>query len=761
MPEIRKIAHLNHPGPLCDFKWPKETEGLSPFADYNLIYGANGSGKTTISSIFRDLEKSQLPHKDVEVVLEIDDNLVSGEEFPNHSNLSIRVFNRDFISENVFPATQEKGMPLILVLGEESAEKQKELEDLRRQQSRIGSKLGATKGSLVQASRDFAQHCTNGATNIRDSLLEYAPERYRKYDKRDYEKVAREMIRSESAEGQILDISESARLHNLLGENLKSPIRQVTRPDFSVPSILKQVEITLDRTVISSVLRSLKEDALLASWVGDGLSLYRERNSEVCLFCEQSIPEERLEELEKHFSDEHDRFVQEIRHLITQLEESKGEIDKVHLPRQQDFYREFKDEFDLTRAAFLNLRREWNDFLGKLIRQLEEKRVQPFQKIKLEVEVPESLESAIASVNEVIDKHNSVHRNFEARKTEAILRLESGLISENLDEFQNLVTEKEGFDIQVSNLEAQLANLTSDIERVENIILEYRTPSEEINYELHRYLGHNELRLEAKETGYYLMRSHGPADDISEGEKTALALLYFLKTLKHREFRLEEGIVVLDDPVSSLDSNALYLAFGYIKERTKDAGQLFVLTHNFTFFRQVKNWFVHHEKRKKQSHSRSVQFYMLEHIAQNGPRQTKLKELDPLLKDYENEYHYLFAQVYRRVNESQAVSMGHDYGLANVARRLLEVFFAFERPGSSFYKRITSSPFDGAKMNRILRFTNTYSHSNSTGEAGHDASVLLETKPILEDVLELIKSENKKHYSQMVKNIEESHQTKL
>ncbi len=42
----------------------------------------------------------------------------------------------------------------------------------------------------------------------------------------------------------------------------------------------------------------------------------------------------------------------------------------------------------------------------------------------------------------------------------------------------------------------------------------------------------------------------------SEGERTAIAFLYFLKSLQDKSFDLANGIVVIDDPVSSLDANA-------------------------------------------------------------------------------------------------------------------------------------------------------------------------------------------------------------
>src|SRR5262249_42516519 len=167
------------------------------------------------------------------------------------------------------------------------------------------------------------------------------------------------------------------------------------------------------------------------------------------------------------------------------------------------------------------------------------------------------------------------------------------MIAAYLDEFANLRNAVTQASADISAKNQAVERLSTEIIRLEREVIEHLRPAEELNDELQKYLGHNELRLEVKKTGYAITRNGVPAESLSEGESTAIALLYFLKSLQDRSFNLSQGVVVLDDPVSSLDANALYLAFGFIRERTKDAGQLFIFTHNFTFFRQVRNWFYH------------------------------------------------------------------------------------------------------------------------------------------------------------------------
>lgn len=58
-----------------------------------------------------------------EVTTRIDGGEVRGQDFP-HVTLQVRVFNRDFVNESVFPVGGGD-VPPIFVVGKESVEKQK------------------------------------------------------------------------------------------------------------------------------------------------------------------------------------------------------------------------------------------------------------------------------------------------------------------------------------------------------------------------------------------------------------------------------------------------------------------------------------------------------------------------------------------------------------------------------------------------------------------------------------------------------------
>jgi wobble nucleotide-excising tRNase len=364
-------------------------------------------------------------------------------------------------------------------------------------------------------------------------------------------------------------------------------------------------------------------------------------------------------------------------------------------------------------------------------------------------------DEAVSHLNDVIQKHNQACDDFQKRVSTARQRLEADSVSTALDEFQRLKDSVSAAETAASEADAEVKRIAQVIENLEREIVEHRQPAEELNDDLRKYLGHNELCLEIKETGYAITRNGTPAQALSEGEMTAIALLYFLKSLKDRRFDLAKGVVVLDDPVSSLDANALYLAFGFIRERTKDAAQLFILTHNFTFFRQVRNWFYHLKgQNKKEVAQRPARFYMLDCVRAGNRNQrcSSIQPLDPLLEQFESEYHYLFAQIYRGAAAHAPQGLEDSYVLPNMARRLLEAFLAFRQPAKSgeLWQKMQAVEFDEAKKVRILRFLHTHSHGDSIGEPEHDPSLLGEAGSVLEDLLEFIGAQDPQHYKAMV-----------
>ena len=154
--------------------------------------------------------------------------------------------------------------------------------------------------------------------------------------------------------------------------------------------------------------------------------------------------------------------------------------------------------------------------------------------------------------------------------------------------------------------------------------------------------------------------------------------------------------------------------------------------------------------------------YMLECDYAEGERKTALVALDPLLSEYESEYSYIFSQVWKGSGET-AGSIQKIYHYPNIARRVLEAFFAFRLPHSAhtwndsryqknMHGNLDEFNFDKAKTNRIVNFLNAHSHNARADDfVDHNECLLLETPAVLADVLAFMKHADEGHYVGMMK----------
>lgn len=743
---VTKISRLRHPGVLRDFSWPAD---LPIFGRYNLVYGWNGSGKTTLSNLFRALELRRQPEG--EVTLATGNTTIAGNEFAQ-ANLPVRVFNRDFVAANVFPVGGGE-VPPIFVLGEESAEKQAQVEQLKEEKASAQSTIDAAKPEKAKAEKALDKHCVDRATIIRETLRSSGDNPYNNYDKARYKRRVATMQSADDKANHLLSDDERERLISQSKATPKDPVREV---QIRLPDLQRLTNTTrqlLQKSVVSSAIDALKADPKLSAWTRDGLGLHQQRDADHCLFCEQPLPDGRMAALEAHFSTEYEQMLRQLDTQISELEAGSRTLNQLSLPNRAELYEDLITDFDQAKTQLDTSATAITDYLATLAAALKDKKQKLFETQSLEVAVPDVQQSVIDGINAIVRRHNQTCADFEGHVRTAREELEADSVANSLDEYQSLADAVQAQETAINEAGSLSLKLAGDISRLEREIVEHRQPAEELNQDLHSYLGHAELQLDVRDTGYTIARNGTLARSLSEGEMTAIALLYFLKTLKDRRFEMDQGLVVLDDPVSSLDANALFMAFGFIRRCVDEASQILILTHNFAMFRQVRNWFHHLPgQNKKDVTKRPARFYMLDCSLTDQGRRSCIAPLDPLLEQFESEYHYLFARVYRRTQANAAGGLEANYIFPNMARRLLETFLAFRRPqhAGELRQKLQGIDFDETTKLRILRFLHTHSHADAIVDPEHDPSALGEAHAVLTDLLALIQHEDAAHYDAMV-----------
>jgi wobble nucleotide-excising tRNase len=750
-----------------DFVWPTD---LLPFAQFNLIYGWNGSGKTILAELFRHLESHSVINTGT-VEFELDNAKVRGIDIEDTRIADVRVFDRESINKMVLQIGGRIDH-IHYAFGEEDVKKQKELGLLKDKLKRVAEELGEARTKKTSTEESFDEFCKSQAVSIKHVLSDEKAPKYINYNKREYKKTIEEFDDAAAATAFLAKYDEG-QLRKQTRDEFKPEISKIdiAIPDFE--DIRREVADLLERSVTSRVIEELNENKDLSKWVQEGLSLHSDQeNAGTCKFCGGVLQPSRLEELRAHFNDAFTNFQADIRALISEIGQQRDLLINAgrELPEPYQFYNRLTGNLESGKSDVRQLIDDSTAFLDSLQQALKEKLDSVFATYTLDslldsAKSPErdGLECAINSINAIIEHHNNITAGFQLEFEKACNNLEKWLAAKTYPEYSRLKNTADSADATFTQLTEKTRILSAEVAAIEKDIKGHLRPADELNNDLRSYLGRDELKFDVEDTGYALKRYGQHADGLCEGEKTAIAFLYFLKSLKDISFDIRDGVVVIDDPISSLDANSLFSAFGCMKEMTKEAGQLFILTHNFAFFRQVRGWFLNINRNQKRDAKKSGQtiladqlrahFYLLEARNRNGQRSGVLKPLHPLLEKYESEYHYLFKLVYEEVgNATGEVELERYYIMPNVARRLLETFLAFSNPDlqperlTNLLDRIEYEP---EKKSRILRFLHTYSHSKGIEEPEHDLSVLSETKAVLRDLLDLIKTVDKNHYEAM------------
>lgn len=760
--KIDRISRIKGHRIFRDFSWPSS---LPNFSRFNLIYGWNGAGKTTLSNIFRAIEKrATVDEGHLEVV--VDGNPHQGSAFGGNQGLpKVRVFNREYVEASVFKSGGASMMEPIFVLGEDSVEKQKEIERLQNELEKTRLELATAQTAKGGADRRFEAFRSDKAQTIKNLLGNEPTSKYRNYNKGDFSVRAEALEADASSSEKLLSEEERQTLTQKQLERPKDKIGAITLTQRNLSELKAKTEKLLSITVVAQTIDRLIDHPSIAAWVETGTHLHN-AGTKKCEFCGNNLPERRLKELEGHFNDQLKKHVAELDEMLSVIADEEAKLDRIQTPIVSQLYSDLTADYNELKNKLNISVSQRRSALQAIKTLVADKRGKPFERVDssslASLTDENSPASVIEGVNAIIQKHNRETDDFAARIETARKHLEDDFVVGHLPEYKELKQNSSSTASEISRHNAEITTKNSIVAELTREIAQHVRPAEELNRELAMYLGRKELEFKVEGGGYTLVRNGVRANNLSEGEKTAIAFLHFLKNLQantgENAFDLKKDVVVVDDPVSSLDANALFCAFAFLKERTKDAGQLFVLTHNFTFFNQVKKWLSYMGKDEKNH-------YMLQTSVGATGREAVIVPLDRSLERFNSEYQFLFSKIYAEATSTLQTDLGDLYALPNITRRFLEAFLLFRRPSISIdtgklylhHKINAVAPgFDEVKKTRILRFLQTFSHDNKVGEEEHDLFLLSETRDVLKDVLSLIESEDSMHYKGMVEAISRS-----
>lgn len=732
--KIKKVHNINF-GPFKNFQW---NPALKLFHHkVNVLLGWNGSGKTIISRVFRSYEKGEVTKEDkifgASFSTTFDTGLKKHTELAGFSD-KIRVFNEDYI-KGILDQTHLQYVVAIGSAEVDFSKKQKEIDTANDEYSK-----------LPNCKNDFDEMAQNTSGKIRiikgigdvkkDPVVE-SNGVYNSYYKSSFEKRVGWLTEQIEQGKEIKDfICKEEDLKQLVAtlSNLSEKEREykvlkkwndwIVEKNEKINKFLKFVPQYKKSERLAVYSDGGKEER----WIRDGVEIHNLSNGEsqldTCLFCGSKITNH--DELLNHFSND----VIEVNKALDGM--SQGvESAIAELATCESFYSSEK----LALETFFN---------------------------ELKTKITEKRTSITKPVSEL--KFVSVftlEENFDVEAT--AWKIETDYVARDYTKYIEKKKEFEDCEKNQQEKAREIKSLEAELKELKKAAKNVQIPADQINRLLASTFPYKKIELDdsKEEVGYILKRDGIECSlaSLSEGERNFLALAYFLLSINDEEERVDdECVIVIDDPVSSLDSDSLFQVYailsGEIERNSKR--QYFIFTHNLDFFGHVIQ---NYKKPDGQIKSDLVQFYQL-CLTTSG---STIRELDDSLKNYRSDYLYAIT----KLNEiKDSPNLDDAILAANLLRRAIETFLHFKYGHGDLrsklsqlyakYRKVRLENSDPAQKTAIeqevnqnekamYRFINHGSHE-FLGLEKYDVTVLQGSKQRIENFFVVIKTVDKDHY---------------
>ncbi len=570
---------------------PQHLNGLSQF---NYLFGSNATGKTTISRIIAD--EDRFPTCTL--------------AWKGNIRLQPMVYNQDFVERNFDQSTELNG---VFTLGEHNIDTLNKIAATKAQVDELTSKVAiltrelqgddgrsGKRGELTALESALKDKCW-ALKKKHDAKLHGAFEGYRNNAERFKGKILQELATNTA---MLLPLAE-------LEKKAESVFGPTPTTEQSIPAvktakllahetdpILKKRVVGKEDVDIAAMIKKLGN----SDWVRQGRPFY-DSNAGVCPFCQQNTTEAFRQSLNEYFDETFVTDSKAIDDLIAnyatdaaRLQQQLSEI--IAAPSKFLNVEEMKIEKELLDSKItIN-----NQRLAE--KKRESSRVVELDSLK---NVLATIASLIDNANVLIEEHNKMVMNLSKERIVLTTQVWRFVIDELKADLTTYKTTRDGIDKAIESITAKITTATeekkkkaAEIRKLEKTTTSVQPTLDAINALLITFGFHSfTLAKAAKGNSYRLVRSDGSdaKTTLSEGERSFVTFLYFYHLLKGSDS--DSGItidrvVVFDDPVSSFDSDILFIVGSMIKglldEVRNGKGyirQVFIMTHNVYFHKEV------------------------------------------------------------------------------------------------------------------------------------------------------------------------------
>ena len=651
----------------------------APKTRFSLLYGKNGSGKTTISDAFSCLKDN---NKDdfSDIITSVFDK---SKGFSETDKNSIHVFNEKFIDSNI--KIEENGINSIVMFG-----KQVDIDN------KIKEKESKQKEKLSEIEKQ-----TQLLELYEDKTNEKSPDYYLNLCilelKKDSGWAGKErLIKSGRVNSSVNQTTVSTIMtqHNTEKElsEISKEFSDKKRLFDSVTNesseIIQKVETlnfdNIDSKAKSILLQKIEQTELterekrIFDFIGDnGQDLlakakiyFSKSDADFCPYCYQAISTDYKVVLMQEFQKVLNKEVEEYQKQLDALKIK--EISFSLVPYSQ-LDKNLIQTVQLEINKFNKTIEKYNDLIDKRKNNV----YQNFSESDYVISIEDAIIPVNSSLVELEKKRNEFNQLIKNKKDlqKELLQLNSQIankqISENYKKYKKQVEERDK-EIQIlKNLEQEKNSIELELSSLNEQKKSIKIAQKHINYLLqYVFFSKDKLTIETQD-GIYQIKSCGmpvKPNQISCGERNILALCYYFTELfsgkEESKIYSDSNLLIIDDPVSSFDKENRVGVLSLLKYELQhfvsgnSETKILIMTHDLMAFYDIE---------KIASELKSCNYYICE-LMQEGIVDFKFNK--------SNEYTKLLTLIYSFANDPSNNTI-NEISIGNIMRRVVEAYSSF------------------------------------------------------------------------------------
>ena len=645
----------------------------------NFFYGNNGTGKSTIARL--------IDEKDTEVGQPSDITWQIGKSAEDYYML---IYNQRVVDVNFRDYGKLKG---VFTVGEQNntilnqvSEKtaQRAEQDRQNGENTIAQKHKESQRNELFVS--FQETCWNRTKAIRDEFDATQSGFKRKAQFSD--KVLQTTNPIQHDVGELRTLYETAFDPNAASYREFQPTGATTRlKDTRGNELLDKSIMSSSDTPFADFIKAINA----TDWVRQGHEHYAEVVDGKCPYCQRCLPDNFEDDIAACFDGQYQEDIDDLRVFQeAYISDMRGFIDVLNGNLQNAFPR-------LELAVYKTKISLFEKTIEINIQRIADKLKEPSSTVTLEnvKTLRDEINALVEDFNKQIQVNNAIVSAKRQKQAECITMVWE-LIAFTLEsDVSNYRTRRKALDGEITALMKLItdgdkvsSDLGNEIAELNKHIVSTAPTIKSMN-DLLRDSGFQGFTLREKRgvlNAYEVIRQDGTvAKNLSEGERNFIAFLYFYHLVRgaHTDIDVsKDKIVIIDDPVSSMDSSVLFIVSTLVREmvgicfnnaeyredkrevQNDYIKQIFLLTHNVYFHKEITY--------NQTSHYHCVSFYVINKASNNSSIRLCVRQCQKVptaqenFNPVQNSYAALWGE-YREVDTT--------IPMMNVIRRILEYYF--------------------------------------------------------------------------------------